>query len=58
MDEASEKIVEYIAGKLEKLEKQMELMSRTTSKLIEDMNELNLKTLNLHRRLEKAEKGK
>ena len=55
MDETSEKIVEYIADKLEKLEKNMELQSRTVSKIIEDMQELNLKTLNLHRRLEKLE---
>ena len=55
MDETSEKIVEYIADKLNKLEKRMELQGRTTSKLIEDMRELNLKTLNLHKRLEKIE---
>jgi len=56
MDETSEKIVEYIASKLEKLEKQMDLMGRTTSKLIEDNHELQLRLLNLHRRLEKVEK--
>jgi len=55
MDETSEKIVEYIANKLEKLENKMELQGRTTSKLIEDMRELNLKTLNLHKRLVKIE---
>ena len=55
MDETSEKIVEYIASKLEKLEKQMELQSRTTSKLIEDNQDLQLRLLNLHRRFEKIE---
>ena len=56
MDESSEKIVEYIADKLDKLEKNMELMSRTTSKLIEDNQDIQLKLLNLHRRLVKIEK--
>jgi len=56
MDTQSEKIVEYIADKLEKLEKNMELTNRTTSKLIEDNHELQLKLLNLHRRLVKLEK--
>ncbi len=56
MDETSEKIVEYLADKLEKMEKKNELIGRTTSKLIEDNKELQLKLLNLHRRLEKIEK--
>lgn len=56
MDETSEKIVEYIADKLEKIEKKMELTSKTISKLIENNNEFQLKLLNLHRRLEKIEK--
>lgn len=56
MNDESEKIVEFIASKLERLEKQMELMSRTTSKLIEDNKDLQLRLFNLHRRLEKIEK--
>lgn len=55
MNETNEKIVEYIANKLERTEKQIELSSRTTSKLIEDVHELQLKTLNLHKRIAKLE---
>jgi len=55
MEETSEKIVEYIANKLEKIEQKMELQGRTMSKIIEDMRDINLKTLNLHKRLEKIE---
>ncbi len=56
MDKTSEKIVEYIADKLERLEKNMELMGRTTSKLIEDNQDLQIKLSILHRRFEKVEK--
>jgi len=56
MNEQAEKIVEYIADKLEKMDKQMELQSKTLNKIIEDIQDLQSRSYNLHKRLSKFEK--
>lgn len=55
MDEDVEKIVLFLSDKLERTEKKLDFAGETIAKLIDDIKEIKLKTLNLHKRLSKFE---
>lgn len=54
-EETVEKLIDFLADKLERQDKQLELAGETIAKLIDDVTEVKTKVEILHRRLRKIE---